>query len=122
MFCRYLFCDGLDAGLFSIRPYLSNVFCSSLIIGEHDLKTDSGHEQRFTFAEMILHPKYNPTNHDFDLALIRLNKKTSNSDRVKAACLPDHNTTFPIGTKCYITGWGLLSEYGRGPQVRNSQT
>jgi len=31
--------------------------------------------------------------------------------------LPDQNSTFDVGQKCVIAGWGLLKAYGRGPKV-----
>eukprot|EP00795_Rhopilema_esculentum_P002651 gene2651-850_t len=88
-----------------------------LTIGEHDLKTDSGHEQKIPIADLIFHPDYNPSNYDNDLALVKLSRKATINDRVKTACLPDQNTTFSNGTKCVIAGWGLLEQYGRGPQI-----
>jgi len=67
---------------------------------------------------MILHPKYDAAkNHDYDFALLKLDRKVTFTDRVRPACLPEHTTSFPIGTECYISGWGLLKEYGAGPAV-----
>ena len=81
------------------------------------MKIESGNEQRIPIADIKIHPAYDPNTHDSDLALIRLSRKARINNRVKTACLPDHNTTFPIGKKCYITGWGHLKHYGKGPQV-----
>jgi len=88
-----------------------------LKLGEHDIKTSSKWEQRFNVTQLILHPKYNPNGHDHDLALLRINGTASLNDRVRPACLPGRNTSFDIGTKCFITGWGLLKEYGVGPAI-----
>ena len=97
----------------------ANRICSCLILGEHDLKTTSGNEQNIPIADIIFHPAYNPSNYENDLALIKLSRKARLNDMVKTACLPDQNTTFATGTKCYIAGWGLLEAYGKGPQVRS---
>lgn len=88
-----------------------------LKLGEHDIKTNSSWEQRFDIAQLILHPKYNNNNFDYDLALIRLKSKAKLNSRVQTACVSGQNTSFPVGTKCYITGWGLLKEYGIGPAI-----
>ena len=67
---------------------------------------------------MILHPKYDDTkNHDYDFALLKLDKKATFNDRVRPACLPEHTTNFPTGTECYISGWGRLKELESGPAV-----
>ena len=92
----------------------------SYLSGEHDLKTSSGHEQRIQVADIVFHPRYDPNTYNNDLALVKLSTKARINSRVKTACLPDQNTTFATGTKCYISGWGLLREYGRGPQVGRS--
>lgn len=88
-----------------------------MFLGEHDLQTTSGHEQKIPIADIIFHPSYNPSNYDYDLALVKLSRKATINDRVKTACLPDQNTDFSNGTKCYISGWGLLQAYGKGPKV-----
>ena len=85
--------------------------------GEHNLKVESSYEQLFNFSELLIHPKYDTKNFDYDLALVRLNKKASLNSRVRTACLPGHQTSFSYGTECYIAGWGLLSDYGVGPAV-----
>ena len=86
-------------------------------LGEHDIKTKSNWEQIYNITEIILHPKYNRNGRDHDLALLRLKRNASLNHRVRTACLPGQNTSFPIGTKCYITGWGLLKENGSVPAV-----
>eukprot|EP00794_Sanderia_malayensis_P020512 gene20512-22530_t len=89
----------------------------SLILGEHDLGSNSGYEQKLPIAEIRLHPKYDHSIFDYDLALVKLARKATINDRVKTTCLPDHNTTFPLGTKCYVTGWGRLSHGGIAPKI-----
>ena len=86
-------------------------------LGEHDIKTKSTWEQIYNITEIILHPKYNPNGFDHDLALLHLKRNASFNHRVGTACLPGQNTSFPIGTICYITGWGSLKENVSGPAV-----
>jgi len=88
-----------------------------LKMGEHDIKNSSIWEQRFEIDQLILHPKYDADTQDFDLALIKLKKPAFLNARVQPACLPGGKTSFPIGKKCWITGWGLLEEYGNGAAI-----
>ena len=95
-----------------------NIALPTFHVGEHDIKTPSKWEQNYTIKELILHPKYKNNGFHYDLALIRVNGTATFNDRVKPACLPGQNTSFGNGTQCYITGWGLLKEFGQGPAVR----
>ena len=87
--------------------------------GEHDIHSTNPYEQRYEISELILHPSYDIVrNHDYDFALLRLNRSATFNDRVRPACIPGPNTSFPIGTECYISGWGLLNEiHTKGPAV-----
>ena len=85
--------------------------------GEHNLKIHSKYEQKRQAVEVHVHPNYNKENQDYDLALIKLEKKVQLNERVRTACLPGAKIQFPIGTMCSISGWGKLEEYGDGPAV-----
>jgi len=89
----------------------------SLKLGEHDLGRASGYEQNIPIAEIIFHPSYDPSTYNNDLVLIKLARKATINDRVRTVCLPDQNSTFDVGQKCVIAGWGLLKAYGRGPKI-----
>ena len=78
------------------------------IIGEHDIHSKSGNEQKFEIAELIMHPGYKTGDVDNDMALIRLKKKASFNTYVRPACFPDSSVKFPDGEECYVTGWGAL--------------
>ena len=90
-----------------------------ILLGEHDIHSKNTWEQRYEIAELILHPSYDDIkNHDYDFALLRLNRSATFNDRVRPACIPGHNTSFPIGTECYISGWGMTDEHDpKGPAV-----
>jgi len=86
-------------------------------LGEHNLKEYSKYEQMRRASEVHVHPQYNTENQDYDLALIRLEKKVNLNERVRTACLPGGKTNFPVGTNCTISGWGKLEEFGDGPAI-----
>ncbi|XP_005103818.1 plasma kallikrein [Aplysia californica] len=76
----------------------------SLIAARHQLGVPSRHEQRRYFADVIIPRDYVSQTSYHDIALIKLTQPFNYTDYVGPACLP--NATAPVGTKCYVTGWG----------------
>ena len=56
----------------------------------------------------MIHPDYNTTvnNHQNDICLLTLDYELEFNDNVKPIGLNDENLT--AGTKCTVSGWGLL--------------
>ncbi|KAL4658890.1 hypothetical protein GN956_G2344 [Arapaima gigas] len=61
---------------------------------------------------VILHPGYNTTNMDFDVALLELSVPAPQSYTIRPICLPSPVHSFPMAADCYIGGWGSLKEGG----------
>ncbi|XP_045411347.1 transmembrane protease serine 5 [Lemur catta] len=55
---------------------------------------------------IIPHPFYSTQNHDYDVALLRLQTPLNFSDTVGAVCLPAEEQHFPRGSQCWVSGWG----------------
>lgn len=71
-----------------------------------------------TIDKMIKHPKYDKyNNHDYDVALIKLQNPIKYNNHVRPVCLA--KSDFDPGTNCFITGWGYTSEGGNIAQVSN---
>ncbi|NXS41878.1 HABP2 protein, partial [Balaeniceps rex] len=79
-------------------------------LGKQDLKKREHQEQIFDVEKIIVHYKYRekrgvPHN---DIALLKLKPVDGHcaveTKYVKTACLP--NFPFPVGTDCFISGWG----------------
>lgn len=91
--------------------------CQSL--GQHDLTRREGDEQVMEVERIFRHPNYNELrNHkyDYDIALMKLKKSITYTDKVRPVCLPRRN--YRAGTNCYVTGWGDLYEgQKRGSKV-----
>ena len=66
--------------------------------------------------KIITHERYDSTNFDYDIALIKLRNSISYTERVKPICLPPSGFDFATGTKCYVTGWGKLGEVNEFPK------
>jgi len=78
----------------------------------------SPHEQKHQILQIIMHPKYNSTTADHDVALLRLRKKATFTSFVRPVCFPDSSISFSAGEECYVTGWGdLFSDSGNFSRV-----
>ncbi len=59
---------------------------------------------------MILHPNFDPTTFDYDVALLKLDRPFSSSSEVSPICIPDQSKDVLPGTLCAVTGWGKPSK------------
>ena len=85
--------------------------------GEHHLYTRDGFEQEVSIGRLFKHPRYNLSSiHDYDIALLKLNKTLQFNDRVTPVCLPQKD--LDRGTKCFVTGWGTRMETGNNKKRR----
>ncbi|KAM9658996.1 transmembrane protease serine 5 [Trichechus inunguis] len=62
--------------------------------------------QGVVVERIIPHPLYSAQNHDYDVALLRLQTPLNFSDTVGAVCLPAKEQHFPTGSHCWVSGWG----------------
>lgn len=67
-------------------------------------------------SEIFVHPLHNDNvQHDYDFALLKLDKPMPMNKCIGVACLP--STSEKVGTRCHITGWGTLASRGVVPEV-----
>ena len=66
--------------------------------------------------KIIIHPAYDKDTDDTDIALMKLKKKVTFTQRVRPACLSDIFKTSGT-TECYVTGWGNDAFGGRSKHV-----
>ncbi|KAM9836862.1 complement factor I [Aulostomus maculatus] len=75
-------------------------------------------------AEIHIHPRYNPSSYENDIALIRLknlpflDKCLEDNPAISAICVPWSTQLFQPNHTCSISGWGRTAE-GRAAQVLN---
>ncbi|XP_035509617.1 transmembrane protease serine 9 [Morone saxatilis] len=61
---------------------------------------------------VIIHPAFNGTNMDHDVALLELAVPAPMSYTIQSVCLPSPVHRFLKNAECYITGWGSMREGG----------
>ncbi|XP_070269881.1 mastin-like [Myotis yumanensis] len=70
------------------------------------------HQGRRQVARIIRHPKYSLEKGVLggaDLALLKLKAPVRPSNRVRWIRLPPASSSFPPGTRCWVTGWGHIA-------------
>ncbi|XP_073448585.1 transmembrane protease serine 6 [Aquarana catesbeiana] len=80
----------------------------TVILGKVDLKESSSQkEMAFKFTQLILHPYYDYDTQDYDIALAELDHPVPlTSPHVQPICVPASTHHFPVGSTCWVTGWG----------------
>uniref|UniRef100_A0A8C9LB00 Peptidase S1 domain-containing protein n=1 Tax=Pavo cristatus TaxID=9049 RepID=A0A8C9LB00_PAVCR len=61
-------------------------------------------------SRIIVHPQYDQSISDYDIALLEMETPVFFSELVQPICLPSSSRVFLYGTVCYVTGWGAIKE------------
>uniref|UniRef100_A0A4W5MFF3 Peptidase S1 domain-containing protein n=1 Tax=Hucho hucho TaxID=62062 RepID=A0A4W5MFF3_9TELE len=85
--------------------------CSPLIIlGRQNQQGSNPNEVSTTVDEIVLHPAYDGSTHDNDIALLRLSSPVNFTDYIFPICLAASDSVFHKGTESWVTGWGNANE------------
>ncbi|XP_063084964.1 transmembrane protease serine 9 isoform X2 [Cavia porcellus] len=79
-------------------------------LGTASLLGVGGSPMKLRLRRVTLHPRYNPGNLDFDVAMLELARPLVFSKYIQPICLPLAIQKFPVGRKCMISGWGNTRE------------
>ncbi|XP_053622053.1 trypsin-like isoform X1 [Plodia interpunctella] len=83
-----------------------------LVVGEHRLKMQDKHENRFLAEKVVPHPDFRKSGpHSNDIALIVVSRSGHGvqfNSHVRPICLPD--ATDSAGRWCAVSGWGFQAE------------
>lgn len=66
----------------------------------------------YLVEKIIPHESYNDETNNYDITLLKLTQPVEFSTQIQPVCLPDHDKTFPAGTRCWTTGYGTTEEGG----------
>ncbi|KAK3727048.1 hypothetical protein QZH41_012550 [Actinostola sp. cb2023] len=88
-----------------------------VVVGDHNRTVHEGFEQRVSASQIFVHPNWNRSNIDSDIALVHLSRPVFINYRVRPVCLPQQDEYVPSGSKCYITGWGKIRHPGGSHDV-----
>ncbi|NXP46656.1 OVCH2 protein, partial [Heliornis fulica] len=80
-----------------------------VVTGLHDL-TDQEYRQVPSVAQYIIHPSFNKTTMDSDIALLQLAEPLEFNDYVRPVCLPAKEEVAQPSRVCVVTGWGAHEE------------
>ncbi|GAA6089592.1 transmembrane protease serine 11D-like, partial [Tachysurus ichikawai] len=84
--------------------------------------SDVSHGQRYNTLRILTHPKYSKETNDYDLGLLLTHTAMRMGDSVRPVCLPVAPQSFPVGSSCWVTGWGFTHEGGSvSAQLRQAQ-
>uniref|UniRef100_A0A3B3DQG4 Coagulation factor VII, like n=2 Tax=Oryzias melastigma TaxID=30732 RepID=A0A3B3DQG4_ORYME len=85
-------------------------------VGKHDLYETEKTEQRRRVLQVVIHPGYNRTSYDSDIALLKLHRPVKLGQYVVPICLPAQNSTFFRTLynvrHSTVSGWGRRMEFG----------
>lgn len=95
---------------FFLRLYLPSIW--TVYLGKLHLRTSAQSEEALRVTHIHLHQYYDDEIHDYDLALLRLERPVSASTLALPACLPKPTHQLEPGLLCWVTGWGALREGG----------
>ena len=97
-----LFTDYIPLSCRSVNSY-------KIVLGDHSRSTNDGNEQNFTARRIIVHPLYDRTTINHDIALIELSSPAVINKRVLPVCMPEQDYDVPMNVTCYTTGIVLLN-------------
>lgn len=79
-------------------------------INRKEVKEPFSNKHVYDVASIRIHEKYMTHGYGFDVALVKLARPALfKPGKVWPACLPKKEQRVPVGTECFITGWGKTS-------------
>ncbi|XP_061087416.1 transmembrane protease serine 6 [Conger conger] len=89
----------------------------TVYLGKLWLNRTSQTEEAIRVTELQLHQYYDDDTHDYDLALLKLERPVSAGTLAQPACLPSPTHLLEPGLLCWVTGWGALKEGGSSSRL-----
>ena len=86
-----------------------------VVFGATRIRGSEPSESKVKVKRTIKHPDYvqGSSTYDNDIALAELESPVTYTDYIKPICLPQSGQSFPLGSHCWLTGWGSTKPQGR---------
>ncbi|TWW81333.1 chymotrypsin-like protease CTRL-1 [Takifugu flavidus] len=81
----------------------------TIYLGRETQSGPNANEVSRTVSQIIIHPNYNNTLFNNDIALMKLNSPVTFTNYTRPICLANASSQIHNATLCYATGWGKLS-------------
>jgi len=88
-------------------------------VGDNDRRYKDTGEQDYRVSKVFSHPSFSYSTMSSDVTVLQLSSPIRFNNYVKPACLP--SAPAPVGTKCYITGWGRNNRNVRAMHTKLQQ-
>ncbi|XP_033467765.2 chymotrypsin-like protease CTRL-1 [Epinephelus lanceolatus] len=82
----------------------------TLYLGRETQSGPNVNEVSRTVSQIIVHPNYNDTLYNNDIALMKLSSPVTFTDYIKPVCLASNSSQVHSSTPCWATGWGRLKK------------
>ncbi|XP_036976139.1 enteropeptidase isoform X2 [Acanthopagrus latus] len=90
----------------------------SVVAGLHSQNDENSADvQTRQVDRIIINKHYNRLTKQADIALMHLEQPVNFTQTVQPVCLPPEGQEYTAGRKCFIAGWGRLTEQGYLPDV-----
>ncbi|XP_045546917.1 transmembrane protease serine 6 isoform X2 [Salmo salar] len=89
----------------------------TVYLGKFLLNRSSQMEDAIRVQQILPHQYYDDETHDYDLALLRLERPAAPGTLAQPACLPSPTHQQEPELLCWVTGWGALREGGTPSNV-----
>ncbi|MEJ1285227.1 protein tyrosine phosphatase non-receptor type 18 [Cricetulus griseus] len=82
-----------------------------VLLGYHKLGSPTKYSRQMTVNAIIFHENFNKFYlQRNDIVLMQLHKPVTYSSHILPACVPENTTKVSLGSSCWISGWGMLTE------------
>ncbi|NWR76853.1 CTRL protease, partial [Centropus unirufus] len=98
-----------------------NPYYHIVVLGEHDLVSNTEVVQVRTVTKVITNPNWDPSTFNNDIALLKLSSPAQLGPRVSPVCLAPAKLALPTNLQCVTTGWGRTNVNSQALAVRLQQ-